>query len=258
MKVTHAIAIGVAVTTVVIVVVVPPAVLLSPRTGKFRETFMQRCEEFPQERQICEKTLAAFEQAYVGKESCNFPEKDYDPVLNDTPFTHPASMTMLWSKTKDLVREFTKKRDCFFILEDTLLGYVLDGQSWCGQEGSRATFTYRCERCTINPVSSFWSRASARFAAHASGEVTVMLDGGLDEPYSPDSVLARVEIPQLHHSKVTHLSVILLTDQKNCDCESLQNLRKDLHHGIGCTCKAVTASHIQNCIAENKPCGTCW
>lgn len=43
---------------------------------------------------------------------------------------------MFWSKTKDVVHDFTEKRDCFATLEDTLLGSVADGLTWCGKEGS--------------------------------------------------------------------------------------------------------------------------
>lgn len=43
---------------------------------------------------------------------------------------------MFWSKTKDLVHDFTEKKDCFLTLEDTLLGSVVDGLTWCGKEGS--------------------------------------------------------------------------------------------------------------------------
>lgn len=43
---------------------------------------------------------------------------------------------MFWSKTKDMVHDFTGRRGCFTTMEDTLLGSVLDGLSWCGREGS--------------------------------------------------------------------------------------------------------------------------
>lgn len=43
---------------------------------------------------------------------------------------------MFWSKTKDLVHDFTEKKDCFLTLEDTLLGSVVNDLTWCGKEGS--------------------------------------------------------------------------------------------------------------------------
>lgn len=44
---------------------------------------------------------------------------------------------MFWSKTKVVVHGFTEKRkDCFVTLEDTVLGYALNGLTWCGKKGS--------------------------------------------------------------------------------------------------------------------------
>lgn len=44
---------------------------------------------------------------------------------------------MFWSKTKDIVHDYTKKNEaCFVTLEDTLLGSVVNGLTWCGKEGS--------------------------------------------------------------------------------------------------------------------------
>lgn len=47
--------------------------------------------------------------------------------------------TMLWSKTNELVHKYTAKdedkKDCF-TLEDTLLGYILNDERWCGKKGS--------------------------------------------------------------------------------------------------------------------------
>jgi len=43
---------------------------------------------------------------------------------------------MFWSKTKDVVHNFTKESSCYVTVEETLLGSVLDGLTWCGKEGS--------------------------------------------------------------------------------------------------------------------------
>lgn len=42
---------------------------------------------------------------------------------------------MLWSNTRGLVHKFTERTKLFIPLEDTLLGSVLDGQTWCGLKG---------------------------------------------------------------------------------------------------------------------------
>lgn len=44
---------------------------------------------------------------------------------------------MFWSKTKDAVHDYVKRnQECFVTMENTLLGSVLDGLTWCGKEGS--------------------------------------------------------------------------------------------------------------------------
>lgn len=44
---------------------------------------------------------------------------------------------MFWSKTKDVVHSYaSRNKDCFVTMENTLLGSVLDGLTWCGKEGS--------------------------------------------------------------------------------------------------------------------------
>lgn len=43
---------------------------------------------------------------------------------------------MFWSKTKDVVQDFSRKKDCFQTVEETLLGSVLNSLTWCGKKGS--------------------------------------------------------------------------------------------------------------------------
>lgn len=44
---------------------------------------------------------------------------------------------MFWSKTKDIVHDYTERNEaCFVTLEDTLLGSVVNDLTWCGKEGS--------------------------------------------------------------------------------------------------------------------------
>ncbi|XP_033495186.2 ADP-ribosyl cyclase/cyclic ADP-ribose hydrolase 1-like [Epinephelus lanceolatus] len=245
-------------------VVVSLLVLFIPQTVQFRKTFMRRCEEFPQHNHSCKDTLDTFEGAYVDKEPFSFSEQNYDPLFEKISFTHASNKTMLWSDTKALVHDFTKKRDCFITLEDTLLGFVMDGQKWCGLKGNKETFSVFCELVkNNNPVISFWKNASARFAAYASGEVTAMLNGGLKTPYNPNSIFASIEVKRLFYPKVTRLTIVLLTDKENVkkcnENESLQNLKNELDQkGILYSCKEVTRSHIRKCIKENNACGACW
>ncbi|KAM6971570.1 ADP-ribosyl cyclase/cyclic ADP-ribose hydrolase 1-like [Tautogolabrus adspersus] len=211
------------VVVVVVVVVVPSVLLTRPKAG-FRDTFMKKCLEFPEEKLICENIWTTFEQAYVGKDKCNVSDQNYDQLLAETPFKQPCGKTMFWSKTYELVHKFTEKRDCFFTLEDTLLGYVLDGLSWCGETGSNEIFTENCEDCQPNPVSSFWKLASTRFAQHACEGASVMLDGERKEPYDSNSFFGGVEVPNLQPPRVKDLTVVLVTEEIRYDFISLKQL----------------------------------
>ncbi|XP_056880114.1 ADP-ribosyl cyclase/cyclic ADP-ribose hydrolase 1-like [Takifugu flavidus] len=114
---------------------------------------------------------------------------------------------MFWSKTERVVHAYNDKRKCFVMMEDTLLGSVLNNLIWCGKEGSNETFTWFCPKCDTyedNPVRSFWTQGSAKFAEAAAGDATVMLNGSI--PFNNTSVFAKTEVPNLN-SAVTTLAV---------------------------------------------------
>ncbi|KAI4903831.1 hypothetical protein NFI96_013936 [Prochilodus magdalenae] len=111
----------------------------------------------------CEGIWRAFEQAYVGKDPCDVPAEAYDSLIHSVT-QHVACGTMLfWSKTNSMAHAFTDNRECLSTLEDTLLGFMFDGLTWCSRNGSQETFTTDCpgwSACQDNPVRSFWIRAS--------------------------------------------------------------------------------------------------
>uniref|UniRef100_A0A3B4F4K2 ADP-ribosyl cyclase/cyclic ADP-ribose hydrolase n=1 Tax=Pundamilia nyererei TaxID=303518 RepID=A0A3B4F4K2_9CICH len=192
-------------------------------------------------------------QAYVDKDPCKVLVEAYDPLIAAAPFKPQCNKTMFWSKTKDVVHGFTDKRkDCFVTLEDTLLGSVLDGLTWCGKEGSKDTFTSGCpgwSECENNPVCSFWICASAAFADVACGDVTAMLNGSINTPFNPTSIFASVEVPRFNASRVKKLNVVMVIQKNNisdCTNASLKNLQNQLDPNITYTCKDVIT------------CAACW
>ncbi|KAK1885530.1 ADP-ribosyl cyclase/cyclic ADP-ribose hydrolase 1 [Dissostichus eleginoides] len=84
----------------------------------------------------CTEIWHEFEKAYVNRDPCKIPMNAYDSLVAAAPFEHACNKTLFWSKTKNLVRDLTKNRDDVVALEDTLLGSVLDGLTWCGKMGS--------------------------------------------------------------------------------------------------------------------------
>ncbi|XP_041052661.1 ADP-ribosyl cyclase/cyclic ADP-ribose hydrolase 1-like isoform X3 [Carcharodon carcharias] len=65
-------------------------------------------------------------------------------------------------------------------LENTLIGYMLNGLNWCGKLSSPEPNFEACpewNNCVNNSMRSFWRAASESYAMKAHGEVTVMLNG---------------------------------------------------------------------------------
>ncbi|XP_035981052.1 ADP-ribosyl cyclase/cyclic ADP-ribose hydrolase 1-like [Fundulus heteroclitus] len=238
----------------------PLAVTPSQTDDDFKDTFMERCQKFngsKPSRANCQTIWDKFQQAYVNKDPCEVPTEAYDPVIAEAPMESAHYRFMFWSKTKDVVHEFTGKNNCFMTLEKFLLGSVLDDLVWCGKKGSNETFTTGCPNgteCVKNPVRSFWNRSSAAFAELAWGNVTVMLNGSLQTPFDNESIFASVELKRFEFPRVTHLAVVLVTQKNsetNCSNESLQKLKKEvLDKGIGYNCSAVTESHLKACASD--------
>uniref|UniRef100_UPI003AAABCAB ADP-ribosyl cyclase/cyclic ADP-ribose hydrolase 1-like n=1 Tax=Centroberyx gerrardi TaxID=166262 RepID=UPI003AAABCAB len=251
----------------VTVIAVSLGLTLSSGADKFKSIFIAKCEGFSGKSKSndCQKIWSVFEQAYVGRDPCKVPMEAYDSLIATTPSDPACNRMMFWSKTKDVVHDFTEKRDCFVTLEDTLLGSVLDGLTWCGKEGSSETFTTGCpgwSDCDDNPVRSFWNRVSAAFAETACGDVTVMLNGSIATPFSPTSIFASIEVKRFNSTTMKSLNVVLITQDNavtNCTNASLKDLQKELDQGIKYNCKEVTESRIQACGSHpDTPCGACW
>ncbi|CAG5896133.1 unnamed protein product [Menidia menidia] len=136
----------------------------SRNKDEFKNTFLEKCQKFKKSQKTkCEQLWDAFQKAYVKKDPCKVPMEDYEPLMTLAPIEPLQDKAMFWSKTKDVVHDFTKRTDCFVTVEDSLLGSVLDGLTWCGKEGSSETLTTGCpdwNECPNNTVSSFWKRIS--------------------------------------------------------------------------------------------------
>ncbi|XP_034998756.2 ADP-ribosyl cyclase/cyclic ADP-ribose hydrolase 1 [Hippoglossus stenolepis] len=254
---------GVACVLLLCVTVAVVMVTVRHKPDRLKGTFISRCELF--QGYDCEMLWSAFKQAYVGKDPCKVPWEAYDPLIAAAPFKPSCNRMMFWSKTKDVVQDFTEKRGCFLTLEETVLGSVLDGLSWCGKEGSSETFTSGCPGwgdCENNPVGSFWRRVSAAFADVACGDVTAMLNGSIETPFSPTSIFGGIELKMFNSSRVKSLSIVLVSQENavsNCTNASFKDLQIELDEGIKYNCTEVTESQLNECSSDpEKPCGPCW
>nr|KAG8541543.1 hypothetical protein GDO81_028751 [Engystomops pustulosus] len=150
------------------------------------------------------------------KDPCKITQEDYKRLAQVAAQTVPCDKTLLWSRTNNLVHRYTKATENFVTLEDTFLGFLFNGLTWCGKT-SRPGLNYKScpawDECENNSVSSFWKMASAAFAQASCGIVNVMLNGSADGDISrKQSILRTVEIPNLDPSRVSEVKVWVIDD----------------------------------------------
>ncbi|XP_018588577.1 ADP-ribosyl cyclase/cyclic ADP-ribose hydrolase 1-like [Scleropages formosus] len=256
----------------VVLAVLLVATVGGPSPGKdLKDTVVSRCRTFLEmnepetSKKLCEDAWAAFARAFVGRDPCEVPVEAYDPLIYTIEQKSRCGRTLFWSKTKVLAHQFTQEKKCMVTVEDTLLGFIMDGLTWCGRNGSNGVFTTGCPgwtQCQLNPVRSFWGRVSAAFAASSCGNAAVMLNGSLATPFDPTSVFASVEVKNFNSTIMTGLTVLLVArknDSASCGNSSLQNLQQALDPMLKYQCKVVQQSQILDCIADTTmPCGKCW
>nr|KAG8541456.1 hypothetical protein GDO81_029013 [Engystomops pustulosus] len=150
------------------------------------------------------------------KDPCKVTQEDYKRLAQVAAQTVPCDKTLLWSRTNNLVHRYTKATENVVTLEDTFLGFLFNGLTWCGKT-SRPGLNYKScpawDECENNSVSSFWKMASAAFAQASCGIVNVMLNGSADGDISrKQSILRTVEIPNLDPSRVSEVKVWVIDD----------------------------------------------
>ncbi|XP_040093272.1 ADP-ribosyl cyclase/cyclic ADP-ribose hydrolase 1 [Oryx dammah] len=209
-------------------------------TADFQKIIQERCDTYPQQiwsyfrNRNCQEIRQAFMSAFISKDPCKATKEDYKPLIDLADSTVPCGKRVFWSKTKELAREYAKKRG-LVTLEDTLLGYLADGLNWCGEPGSSDLNTWSCpdwkRDCRTNFLSVFWEVLSERFAASACGTVQVVLDGSLENAFDEMSIFGRVEAPNL--SPVVTLQAWLVHDpakppRDSCSGSSIKKLKSIL------------------------------
>ncbi|XP_028361146.1 ADP-ribosyl cyclase/cyclic ADP-ribose hydrolase 1 [Phyllostomus discolor] len=191
-------------------------------TPHFSDIILGRCYTYTQIEQPelsqkdCQEIVKAFQNAFLSKDPCSSREKDYQPLLNLTSQTIPCGKVVFWSKAGELAHQYTRVQREMFTLEDTLLGYMADGLSWCGDAGSSDMNYQSCPHprkdCRNNTVSVFWDTVSKRFAKSACGTVQVVLNGSYSNTFDKNSTFGRVEIYNLRPEKVPTLQAWVMRD----------------------------------------------
>ncbi|XP_074847839.1 ADP-ribosyl cyclase/cyclic ADP-ribose hydrolase 1-like isoform X2 [Carettochelys insculpta] len=208
-------------------------------TKNLQEVFLGRCYNYittvkPELRdKDCQKIWATMQNAFVYKNPCNITTEDYQPLLDLASHPVPCNKSLFWSKTNDLVHRYTKTNHNFLTLEDTLLGYVADGVSWCGSRFSPGINYESCPKwseCENNPNTVYWKMASKMFAEAACGTVQVMLNGSIDGAFNNNSMFGSVEIFNLNPHKVSSVRIWLMYNiggpqRESCTGRSITSLK---------------------------------
>ncbi|XP_052498236.1 ADP-ribosyl cyclase/cyclic ADP-ribose hydrolase 1 [Budorcas taxicolor] len=209
-------------------------------TPDFQKIIQERCDTYQQQiwsysrNRNCQEIKQAFMSAFISKDPCKATKEDYKPLIDLADSTVPCDKRVLWSKTKELAREYAKARG-LVTLEDTLLGSLADDLSWCGEPGSPDLNTWSCpdwkEDCRTNYLTVFWEVLSKRFAESACGTVQVVLDGSLENAFNEMSIFGRVEAPNL--KPMVTLQAWLVHDpgkspRDSCSGSSITKLRSIL------------------------------
>ncbi|XP_044141551.1 ADP-ribosyl cyclase/cyclic ADP-ribose hydrolase 1-like [Bufo gargarizans] len=181
----------------------------------------------------CSGIWQELSDAVQRKDPCNITPEDYKRLAVMGAQIIPCNKTLLWSKTNYLVHRYTKATEDFITLEDTFLGFVFNGLTWCGKPLKQGMNFKSCpdwNECENNSLSSFWKMASASFAQSSCGVVNVMLNGSADGDIArKESILRTVEIPSMGPTSVSEVKVWVIDDiqgedKNSCNSTSLVEL----------------------------------
>ncbi|XP_072476406.1 ADP-ribosyl cyclase/cyclic ADP-ribose hydrolase 1 isoform X2 [Notamacropus eugenii] len=233
----------------------PPAELSqwkgSGSTGNLKEIMLGRCFIYtrivnPELRSDCLKIWEAFKNAFISKNPCDITEQDYQPLMELAAHPILCNKTLLWSKTSELAHKYTKVQGNLLTLEDTLLGYMADGLTWCGSPSNSEINYESCphwRECANNPSSIFWKLASRTFAESACGVVHVMLNGSISHAFVNSSIFGSVEVHHLNPKKVHLMKIWVMHNIRgqssdSCSSSSIKELKSIIEgRNIAFSCK---------------------
>lgn len=192
-------------------------------TPHFENIFLGRCFEHgclscTDENKManCQNIYNAFLDAVLSAPNCELDDNAYDTFISMVAPNLPEDMTAFWSGTYDIAHELSSITRDFYTMEDSFMGYLVDGLNWCGNADQTGLGFLECpswdyDKCYGQATSVFWNKASATIAAQARGEVSVVLNGDTTEgAFRDSSFFARVEAPNLDPAKVTKANILLV------------------------------------------------
>ncbi|BFZ14808.1 hypothetical protein BsWGS_17847 [Bradybaena similaris] len=226
-------------------------------TEDIKAVFEGRCWDYdvtkytgllPRVKTDCDVLWQKFSGAFSYREPCEVTQTSYEQFMELAKQSLPVDKVMFWSGVFSLAHKYAENGVRYITLEDTMIGYLANSLTWCGQESPPGINYGKCPTwsdCPTEASESFWAAASATFAQQAIGNVTLMVDGS--DPNKPayrrNSFFGKYELPNLDSSKVESVNVIVAhaLDKPKvevCGQGSLANLKDDVTaRGLLYTCE---------------------
>ncbi|XP_048864706.1 ADP-ribosyl cyclase/cyclic ADP-ribose hydrolase 1 isoform X2 [Brienomyrus brachyistius] len=185
-------------------------------TPNLKQIVLGRCFSYvtlisPGSRFNCEEIWREFRNAVIQRAPCDVRVKDYSCMFHAAPQALPCDRLLFWSKTREFVHSYSAITRRFCTLEDTLVGYMFNDLIWCGQKEKHRGFDFNScpewSTCANHPVYSLWKQASQNFAASACGNITVILNGSMENAFNRTSMFGSVELDSLNPRMVNHVNI---------------------------------------------------
>ncbi|XP_067670567.1 ADP-ribosyl cyclase/cyclic ADP-ribose hydrolase-like [Haliotis asinina] len=222
-------------------------------TPEIRELVLGRCIDYQTNinpgafcvngvstRRNCSALADLFISAFSFQPACNVSYSRYDDFIQAANIDVPSGQGMFWSGVYGVVQMYSNHGQRATVLEDTLIGYMVDGLQFCAQTNEPGiTYDEDCsgfgqrDNCTHNAEYSFWAMASKNFASHVNGNVQVMLNASLDQPFRDLSFFSTWEVPNMNASQISNVNILMVhipgqVIRSNCDSDSISMLKKRL------------------------------
>ncbi|XP_033760725.1 ADP-ribosyl cyclase/cyclic ADP-ribose hydrolase-like [Pecten maximus] len=224
-------------------------------TPGIQNIFIGRClayqellKPYPQTEVDCNLLWVKFVSSFAGKEPCELKSEDYSGFIEMSLSSIPEDKAMFWSGTYRVAHDYAESGNRFITLEDTLLGYIMNGLTWCGQTAPPGVNYRNCPSyndCPETASTAFWGTASSQFASQAKGTVTILLDGSnpARPAYSRDSYFAKFELPSLSPDEVKMMNIYVVHAinqpyRETCENGTLPALQQAVKdHGLSYSCR---------------------
>lgn len=196
----------------------------------------------------CTHLWTLFSRAWTYKDPQSIVLSDYETFLEAAKQTNlPEDKILLWSGTYGIAHEYSNQRKRYVTLEDSLIGYLMNGLTWCGMVCTECD-GINYEQCPDGPDlpreahQAFWGGASRTFAKSSSGVVRLILTGtNKDRPaYNSESFFGQFELPSFDTEVKLQVILVNFLDKiplEHCDTGSLVKLREDVEtRGLSYSC----------------------